>query len=109
MINKILIIIFICILWYFNNKKVENFEQDKLLNKIYRDLTLEEFKKDLKHNEINIPEKLIKVIFFKFKKMAENDNINIDFVINKLRVFDKTEKHNNNDFINKYIKKIIQQ
>ena len=88
-----------------NWKKTENFEQDELLNKIYRDLTIEEFKTNLKQNEIKVPEKLIKPIFYKFKKRARKNNITVDLVVDKLRHFDKG-KRTDNEFLKQYLRKL---
>jgi len=88
-----------------NWKKTENFKHDKLLNKIYRDLTLEEFKTSLKQNEIKVPEKLIKPIFFKFKKLSKNNNITVDLVIDKLRHFDNRKK-TDNEFLKQYLRNL---
>ena len=103
---QILMILVILIFWHFNHKKVENFKQDKLLNKIYRDLTLEEFEKDLKHNEIHVPKKLSKILFYRFKKRSNQNNITADYVIEKLRHFDNKGKKISMKFLKQYMKNL---
>lgn len=92
--SQIIIILLIVVLWYMNKKQIENFEKDDILNNIYMDLTLEEFKRDLKESEINVPEKLIKPIFYKFKTKARENKMTVDFAIKKLKPFEKGSKKN---------------
>lgn len=102
MITQIVLVVLIFVLWYFNYKKVETFKQEKILNKIYRDLTLEEFRNDLKHSEIQVPTKLIKPIFHKFKTKARENKMTVDFAVKKLRHFDKQCK-TDTEFMKKYL------
>ena len=102
MITQIILISLIFVLWYMNYQKTENFKQEKILNKIYQDLTLEEFRKDLKHSEIQVPTKLIKPIFYKFKTKAHENKMTVDFAVKKLSHFDKTCK-TDTEFMKKYL------
>ena len=99
---ELIIITLIIFLWYMNYRKTENFKQEQILNKIYKDLTLEEFQNDLKHSEIQVPSKLIKPIFYKFKTKANENKMTVDFAVKKLRHFDKKCK-NDTQFIKKYL------
>lgn len=102
MIGQIIIFLLIIVLWYMNKKQIENFKQEEILNNIYRDLTLEEFKRDLKESEINVPEKLIKPIFYKFKTNARENKMTVDFAIKKLKPFEKTSI-SDIEFMKKYL------
>lgn len=99
---EIIILLLALFLWYMNRRQMENFKQEKILNTIYKDLTLEEFRKDLKHSEIQVPTKLIKPIFHKFKTKARENKMSVDFAVKKLRHFDKKCK-TDTEFMKKYL------
>jgi hypothetical protein len=99
---EIILVLLIVLLWYINNQKIENFKQEQILNAIYKDLTLEEFRKDLKHSEVQVPTKLIKPIFHKFKTKARENKMTVDFAVKKLRHFDKKCK-TDKEFMKKYL------